>query len=195
MNALLKTLATTAICLGFFTNTSFAKTLECNSNDFTYSTVTINRDGAIGFDGTFLTIFSGNGFLGFEHSNSRSLQKVTSRTEDKDFQLQGFILPLGPKGGCTPSTGNLLEDFTCDVKGVSIQARGVGRKHYGKENSVIAEEIQKTVRVIADVTVTAKFNGTSPDGTVRLSLSGKIVEQKLGGISGFNKGLDCRIVE
>src|SRR4051812_23149714 len=87
-----------------------AKSLNCFSQDYTATTITVNRDGYIGFNGTFMTLNTQSGFLG-SGIDRIALKTLTGRDQDKSLTIKSFDLPMGPKSACTQNNDTLDADF------------------------------------------------------------------------------------
>lgn len=110
-----------ALLLG---NSAMALNLECtDSPSFTQRNFFINRDGAIGFDGTYITLNADFGYWG-SHGNY-DLSQVTGRATDANKTLTGMTLAISPKAACTNPHGDLMTtSFTCGPVQATIIAKG-----------------------------------------------------------------------
>ncbi|MFV8258858.1 hypothetical protein ACNQKP_13705 [Bdellovibrio bacteriovorus] len=110
-----------ALLLG---NSAMALNLECtDSPSFTQRNFFINRDGAIGFDGTYITLNAELGYWG--NRGNYDLSQVTGRAADANKTLTGMTLAISPKAACTNPHGDLMKtSFTCGPVQATIIAKG-----------------------------------------------------------------------
>jgi len=156
-----------------------SKTLSCDDGpSFTTREFTINRDGAIGFNGTFIHLTSG-GTWSSADGGPRTLADITGRVSDADLSLVDIVLPIYPREACTPADTALGTEFKCVKDGLSINVVGKGYRT-SVESPVIAEQVTLGARIQANVTVDFKvLPGTSADDQ-RYLLSGQITEVQTG---------------
>jgi hypothetical protein len=110
--------------------TAFGKSLECtDAPSFTGKSFTINRDGAIGFDGTYITMKS-QGTWGRDFQ-FLTLADITGRAADEKLTLTGLTLAISLKASCTNPNADVHTPFKCSAKNVTVIAKGQGSEHNG----------------------------------------------------------------
>ncbi|ASD62998.1 hypothetical protein [Bdellovibrio bacteriovorus] len=145
---------------------AMALNLECtDSPSFTQRSFFINRDGAIGFDGTYITMQADLGYWG--HRGNYSLSQVTGRAQDADKTVTAVTLAISPKAACTLPHGELLTtSFTCGPVDATIIAKG--------ESTSSADGIfdRTTIHSQLKAEVTASLS-VNPNGTMLLKATVK----------------------
>lgn len=81
----------------FLNTMAFAKTLECNDGpSYTGRSFSINRDGAIGFNGTYIVMKADSAWdLG--NRGQISLDQITGRAADAKYSVKDITLAISPK--------------------------------------------------------------------------------------------------
>ncbi|WP_374033690.1 hypothetical protein ACES2I_13290 [Bdellovibrio bacteriovorus] len=152
-----------ALLLG---NSAWALNLECSdSPSFTQRDFVINRDGAIGFDGTYIILSSASGYWGM--NGNYDLSQVTGRASDADKTLTAMTLAISPKAACTNPRGDLMTtSFTCGPVQATIIAKGEGTSN---ENGIFD---RTTIHSQLKAEVTASLS-VNPNGTMLLKATVK----------------------
>ena len=158
-----------------FSSLSFANSLVCDDGpSFTNKNFSINRDGAIGFNGTAIVL---NGELalgelgagaGFAH-----LSDITGRSADSDLSLTGLVLYISPKAACTNPEGSPTDSFECPLVKATVLATGTGTR--GDLNSAIFDRVTLSSQLDAQVTAKLVYKGAKALLTGSVQANGKLV--------------------
>lgn len=184
---LLKTAALTLTSVISFA--ASAESLNCQEmQSFRQASMFINRDGAIGFNGTYITIDAS----WFIQAGFNSLDQLTSRKSDKNLQPTAIVLHLSPKGACTNNGDSLSEDFSCSVKNGEIDVTGKEFKEISDGSAVSFEDISKRIRVNTNVNIDAKIK-ENDDKTRSVQLTGVITNAKTGASVKLNESMKCTV--
>lgn len=183
------------VVAGLFVFSSFseAKSLECFSTmDYTGTTVTMNRDGSIGFNGTFVTVDSQIGVLN-PADMGLSLARLTGRAQDRDLTIHGIELPLSPKGNCTPSDNRLTGNISCETKNTGVHVTGERTIEVYDGSPIIFQE--ERVRAYLHVDIKADFEISPAQGTNerQMKLHATVTEPKSGGSFEIFKNVSCKV--
>lgn len=117
----------TAIALMLIHNITFAKTLTCQESfSFTKKSISINRDGAIGFNGTYIYMQSPLGIWDAQHAHRLSLDSITGDLNDKNLVVTGLVLAINPKESCTNPDAEPGVAFECSASETTIIAISEG---------------------------------------------------------------------
>ncbi|HEX4925115.1 MAG TPA: hypothetical protein VFV50_13565 [Bdellovibrionales bacterium] len=160
-----------------------AKTLKCRETlSFTNRSFTMNRDGSIGFNGTFIVLHSPIAVWG-DGRPGHDVATLTGRARDKALRLVGMQLAISPKEACTSPDAPLGTSFTCSVKGADVRLYGEGSNN-NVEPPVRFERVKLELAIRADIQLsfTARKPGPygDPDEGVSYSLAGTVTEAQTG---------------
>lgn len=149
-----------------------AKSLTCDDGpSFTGMDFTINRDGSIGFNGTYITM---NTQLGFDNNGGKNLSDITGRPEDESLHLVGLGVGISPKEACTNPDADLQTPFQCRANRVSVVA--IGKKEVQREGTGIFDRM--TVESRLDLGVEAELLETASAPRRKLRLNAVIHGRK-----------------
>ena len=168
-----------------------AESLKCSETlSFREANMFINRDGGIGFNGTFITIDAS----WFFQAGFRTVDQLTGRESDKNLRPSNLGLYLSPKGACTNNNDSLSEDFSCSVQDGHIDVTGKEFKEIADGSAVGFEDVTKRLRVNVNVNVDAKI--TVIDAKTRsIQLTGVITNAKTGDSVKLSESMECSVEE
>lgn len=167
---------------------SFAENLNCREkHSFRGAQLFINRDGYIGFNGTYIDLqapwFRGTGF--------DSVSNLTGRASDK-LAPNRLILNLSPKEACTLNNNSLKQDFACHVPSARLDVTGSTSEQVNDGSAVQLEQTTKSFRVIADVDLNAQIQEIS--ATERnIQLQAVITNPKTGKQIKLSEQMSCTV--
>ena len=168
-----------------------AENLNCReTNSFRQANMFINRDGGIGFNGTFITIDAS----WFFQSGFKTVNQLTGRDSDKELKPSALALYLSPKGACTNNNDSLSENFSCSVKNGEIDVTGKEFKTIADASAVSFEDVTKTMRVNVNVNIDAKINVIDAKKRT-IQLTGVITNAKTGDSVKINEAMECAVEE
>lgn len=166
-----------------------AESLKCREvMSFRQADMFINRDGAIGFNGTYITIDAS----WFFQAGFNNLGQLTGRAADEELGPKALGLYLSPKGACTNNNDSLSEDFSCSVKQGEIDVTGKDFQTVSDTSIVSSETISKKLRLKVDVELDAKIQII--DSKKRnIQLTGVITNAKTGQSVELNESMECAV--
>lgn len=178
-----------ALALTMLASTSsFAATLNCReTNSFRGASLTINRDGHIGFNGTYVDIKA----PWFSSTTFGSISKLTGRAED-NFAPQRVILNISPKAACTMNGDSLTENFSCKAKNVKVGLTGSLSETVNDGSSVQLVTTTKDFLVLSDVDLKVGIKEIYAY-SYRLSLVAEITNPKTGEKATISERMSCEI--
>lgn len=166
-----------------------AESLKCKETmSFRQADMFINRDGAIGFNGTFITIDAS----WFFQSGFKNLGQLTGRAADEKLGPKALGLYLSPKGSCTNNGDSLSEDFSCSVKQGEIDVTGQDFQTVSDSSIVSSESISKRLRLKVDVEIDAKIQ-IIDSKTRNILLTGVITNAKTGQSVELHESMECTV--
>lgn len=150
---LVSKLAVLTLTLGTSLN-SFAETLNCRElHTFRTASMSINRDGSIGFDGTYINLEAS----WFFQTGFNNIAQLTGRKADEKLGPSSIQLYLSPKGVCTKNNDSLSEDFSCSMKNGQIDLVGKEWVEVNDNSAVSFENVTKSLRIKTNVELDAKI--------------------------------------
>lgn len=173
----------------FFSVSASAESLKCSeTHSFRQADMFINRDGSIGFSGTYITIDAS----WFFHSGFKTLDQITGRSVDKNLKPAAITLYLSPKGACTNNNNSLSEDFSCSVKQGQVDITGKEFKEIADSSIVSIEDVSKRLRLTVNVDVDAKIKIIDAN-TRSIYLSGLIENAITGQKIKLSESMECAV--
>ncbi len=180
---------TVAALTSLISFSALAESLKCTEViSFRQADMFINRDGAIGFNGTYITIDAS----WFFQAGFNSVNQLTGRASDENLAPIALGLYLSPKGSCTNNNDSLSEDFSCSVKQGEIDVTGKDFQTVSDASIVSSESISKKLRLKVDVELDAKIKII--DSKKRsILLTGLITNAKTGQSVELHESMECTV--
>lgn len=153
---------------------SLAKSLKCDDGpSFTNKNFSINRDGAIGFNGTAIDLEGAIGLGRLESDRGYAyLSDITGRAADSDLSLTGLVLYISPKLACTNPNGGPTDSFECPLAQATIVATGTGTR--GGEGAIF-DRIRLSSQLTAQVSVKLEYKGATAALTGTVQANGELI--------------------
>lgn len=182
-------LLTIAALTSLISLSASAENLNCTEvMSFRQASMFINRDGGIGFNGTFITIDAS----WFFQSGFNNVGQLTGRAADEKLAPRALGLYLSPKGACTNNNDSLSEDFSCSVKQGHIDVTGKDFQEISDTSIVSFEDVSKRLRLTVDVELDAKIQVI--DSKKRsIQLTGVITNAQTGQAVKLNESMECTV--
>lgn len=179
-----KAIATLTFTL--FTSTfSQAESLRCREpNTFRSTSLFINRDGAIGFNGTYIDL-EASWFL-----SDSNFSEFASRPADAGFATEGYVLNLSPKESCTLNNNSLSEDFSCSIQQARVEVKLKKFQMLNDGGIAQFEHISKSVRVLVDVDLKSKIKMIDAKNR-NIQIQATLTNTKNGKQIKLNEKMEC----
>ena len=168
---------------------SFAESLRCfEEHSFRTATMFINRDGAIGFNGTYINLEAS----WFMKTNFRSVEQLTGRKVDEKLAPSAVLLHLSPKGICTNNNDSLSEDFSCSMLNGEIDLVASEFVDIKDGSAVAFEKITKSLRLKSHVDLSAKIQVVTEEKR-NIQLAATITNAKTGQQVKLSENMTCAV--
>lgn len=166
-----------------------AESLNCRElGTYRQASMTINRDGSIGFNGTAIDLQASWFFdTGFEN-----VAQLSGREKDAALQPSAISLYLSPKGACTANNDSLSKDFSCSAKGADIDLTGHQFQPVTDGSAVTSEEVTRRMRMKVDVQLNAKITAAEK-GNRQISLTVTLTNNKTARSIKLSENMLCEV--